>query len=120
MIKHEPSPATERVLMWRMRRAAREVWLFGALEDGTIFQKLPASVWSTLTVGPGADTAAATEFVMAVTAAAESRGAALEVPPVEFGLDARIVTDIRGNANWQQNEPMILIAFDMATKAGRR
>lgn len=113
-LEHQPSNRTERILMWSMR-GPQGLLVFGALEDGTAFQRLPGQEWSTLIAGPVSDEEA-TGFILAVTAAAERQGAVLEVKPCEFGIDERVVREIRSNENWRGNGPQIMIAFDMARR----
>jgi hypothetical protein len=117
-IKSEASRPTDRVMMWRMKSSAGSVF-FGALEDGTVFQYLPGPGWKTLLVGP-VDFDEAEELIMLSTKAAEGQGSVLESGPCEFGMDSRVIGDIRADQNWVRNDPMLMIAFDMASKTARR
>ena len=115
-----PPRETERVLMWSMQDADGSRRMYGALEDGTVFVRV-AGNWNTLLVNPP-DMDAAFSMILMASRSAEEQGSRLVAGPSEFGLDSNITNDIRGNDfhQWQKNEPMLLIAFDMATRTSNR
>ena len=105
--------------MWQLRSPAGDVF-FGGLEDGTVFQKLVGQDWSTLVVGP-TDLDASYDLLLEMTKLTEMSGGVLVHGPAEFGMDDRVLSDIRDDKRWHSNGPMLLIAFDMTRKvAGKR
>lgn len=118
-IRHETSRPTSRLIMWRLDGRPGS-WWFGALEDGTVFQKVPGEGWRTVIGSPGDDLDSAYEVLLGATRMAESQGGALRIGPCEFGIDDRIIEDIRADRGWTKNEPMLLIALDMAGKIDER
>lgn len=109
-----PTPPQVRVLLWRMDAALVEgaTW-FGALEDGTVFQKLGDQRWTTV-MGPG-DTDESYELVVEMTRRCEDR--MVMVGPVEFSIDRGTAGTIRGDVNWNETDMVLMIGFDMALKA---
>lgn len=107
---------TARVLMWRMDAPpAVGTTFFGALEDGTVFQKLGHQRWSTV-MGPG-DVDESFELVVEMTRRCEDRMGM--VGPVEFSVEEALAGNIRLDVMWDSTERILMIGFDMALKAGR-
>jgi len=113
----QPERPTDRVLLWQLR-SHRGVVMFGALEDGTVFQHMPNQGWHTLVVGP-TNVDASYDLVLGATAAAESQGANLVSGPVEFGIDGKVAGAIRADREWNGTEHILMIGFQMATQARR-
>lgn len=117
-LEHKKPPTTDRIIMWKLK-SGLGLFHFGALEDGTVFQQLPSDGWKTIIARPG-EYDGAYDLLLGMTEIAESQGAKLVAGPCEFGIDSRIAADIREDQNWEKNEAMLLIGFDMAAKVTGR
>ena len=108
-----PGAADARVLLWRFdTRHTVGITYFGALEDGTVFQKLGHQRWSTV-MGPG-DTDESFELVVEMTRRCEDR--MVMVGPVEFSIEEAVAGNIRLDVMWDSTEQILMIGFDMAQK----
>lgn len=101
-------------MLWQLRSHIGIV-MFGALEDGTVFQRMPGTGWRTLVVGP-TDVDASFDLAVGATRAAEGQGARLTTGPVEFGIDGQVASAIRSNRDWNGTEHILMIGFSMATQ----
>ena len=113
----DPGRADARVLMWRMDAPQLKgaTWI-GALEDGTIFQRLGPERWTTVIAGP-TDIDESYELVVEMTRRCEDRMVMLG--PVEFAIEEILADCIRKDTGWQQVEIILMIGFDMALRARR-
>jgi hypothetical protein len=113
----DPERPTDRVLLWQLRSHVG-VLMFGALEDGTVFQHMPNQGWHTLVVGP-TDVEASFDLAVGATKAAEGQGARLTSGPVEFGIDGKVAGAIRADRDWNGTEHVLMIGFQMAAQVRR-
>ena len=115
-IRHEAAPPTGRIMMLRVETPAERIDV-GALVDGTVFVRTvrPGDLeqWRTLIQGPADSDAYVRDYAQGLF----DRGGRMTIQPVEFGLDERIVAEIRADTNWAQNGVHVAIAFSMAAFA---
>jgi len=103
-------------MMWRFdTHHTKGITYFGALEDGTVFQKLGHQRWSTM-MGPG-DVDESFELVIEMTQRCEDR--MVMAGPVEFAIEEQLAANIRLDVMWDSAEMILMIGFDMALKAGK-
>lgn len=103
--------------MWRMDapRVKGATWM-GALEDGTVFQKLGHQRWTTVIADP-TDTEDSYELIVEITRRCEDR--MVMAGPVEFSIDRRTADNIRGDVNWNETDMVLMVGFDMALRAAK-
>jgi hypothetical protein len=111
----DPGHPETRVLMWRLDYpdAKGRIW-FGALEDGTVFQRIGEQRWATMLTGP---LSIDDSFELAVEMTRQHDGRMVMTGPVEFAIEESLAANIRLDVMWDSAEMILMIGFDMALKA---
>jgi hypothetical protein len=85
--------------MWELVHDDGSRVLFGALEDGTVFQRDRLGEWRTLVAGP-CDTDDSFYFLLAATTAVERAGAVLRRGPAVFPVPGAAEAAARRGGVW--------------------